>query len=1129
VAELPQENRWDLEVTQVKKTITVFLIFGIIFYPQMTFALPQGETVVSGTASFDRSQADQLTVNQGTDKLIVDYQSFSIGQPELVKFLQPSTSSVALNRVVGGDPSSILGSLQSNGIIYLINPNGVVFGPGSQVDVGGLVASALNITNDDFLSGRYQFSGEGGVLINKGTISAPGGYVALLGSGVLNTGVIVADLGTVALAAGESITLNLDAKGLIGVVIDQATSKNLTGQDAAIVNQGNITADGGKVLINAQALNTVFDKAINTTGIVQARSLEVKDGEVALVANGNISIAGEINGGDVTIESTEGNVTHDLLSEVTTQDGNFRGAAGKDYILKNGASVNAGDGMIDILAGDNIILGDVTTDSLLQYQWEYVSGERGYKFLEFGYYLNDAGKLIYYPLVQGADIGEDNLTPVQGSGFIYEASANPELFTMFTRGDTNLFYPSDKSGKDTWVYYSDPTLNEDGLEHVQISSETQYGWEDIWGLGDQDFNDAVVDFRYQTIDIEPGVTLSSTSDIFLTAVNGGIQQIGGAIQTENLMLSTNTGITISGENVGLHNSIANISAVNHGSGEIKFKGTGDLVIADLTGETGLNTGVTGTNGITNEGVGGKIDIAVGGNLNIAGLVTGHGDISLAADGDIVHGENGNITIEQDPGVLAAPQKVISTSHEVGVWSNNDTIDVLWDLPIRAEGTFYQYTAQAGGEYTMAPGSEVRTNNGDATITANGDIRLALVDANNGNVAMTSTDGSILDNDLSQVPTDYDVIGHNIKLQADNGEIGGTAEEEEIDLGYPQLTFSYIFDLNNDSIPDQIADTYQAALNADGDWEFTTSYQTTQESDNWWFHIATLEITHNLISPEKHLGPFLIDTTAPVIFADKPEANQYSWYNSDVLVKFYATDNLSGFAPEGALTKDLNSETVSQEGSGLKVTSDGIFDRAGNEAEPIEVALNIDKTAPVISAGEPSGTQDTEGNYVSPVTVPFSAEDNLSGIAPDGEKQKDLDSKTTSGTGGGLTVTSDGVSDLAGNSTPGISAGPFLVLNDNPAPPPSPNPLPNPALFSANSNLLIVDTSIDENKVYYEVLNPSRFVSFEPVMKLGFYAYHPLAETDMSAFREIDLDVRAFEFIDNNIERKKQLAPYFEIR
>ncbi|HNQ50162.1 MAG TPA: filamentous hemagglutinin N-terminal domain-containing protein [Candidatus Omnitrophota bacterium] len=285
--------------------VSIFVVLSLALAPVNGYCLPQGEQVVEGSATFDRSQADTLNVNQATDKMIANYNSFSIAQPEAVHFIQPSSSSIALNRVTGVDPSMILGTLTANGRIFLINPNGVTFGQGCRVDTMGLVASTLNLSNADFMAGRYTFAGNGGSVVNLGYLNAPGGYVALLGSRVENRGIIEAELGSVALASGKAVTLKLDPKGLISVAVDEATIVNADGKDDAVLNVGTIRANGGKVLLTAQALDGVFKNAVNTSGIIEANSIDELMGEVGVSANQRVAIGGLINaaGGIVRVDS----------------------------------------------------------------------------------------------------------------------------------------------------------------------------------------------------------------------------------------------------------------------------------------------------------------------------------------------------------------------------------------------------------------------------------------------------------------------------------------------------------------------------------------------------------------------------------------------------------------------------------------------------------------------------------------------------------------------------------------------------------------------------------------------------------------------------------------------------------
>lgn len=253
-------------------------------------AAPTGGTVVAGNASIT-SAPGNTTINQSSQNTVLNWQSFDVGVTEAVRFVQPNSNSVALNRVLGADPSSILGSLSANGKVFLINPNGVLFGTGAQVNVGALVASTRNITDSDFLAGRYTFSGDSnGSILNQGAINADGGYVALLGANVSNQGVIAAKLGSVALAAGNALTLDVAGDGLLNVTV------NAGAVDALVHNGGLIQADGGQVLLTAQSASSLLQSAVNNTGVIQAQTIENRDGVIKLL--------GDMQGGTVNVGGT---------------------------------------------------------------------------------------------------------------------------------------------------------------------------------------------------------------------------------------------------------------------------------------------------------------------------------------------------------------------------------------------------------------------------------------------------------------------------------------------------------------------------------------------------------------------------------------------------------------------------------------------------------------------------------------------------------------------------------------------------------------------------------------------------------------------------------------------------------
>lgn len=285
------------------KTLAVSLMMA---FGANVFALPVGGVVAQGGASISGTPGS-TTITQTTQNVAINWQSFSIGVGQAIQFVQPNSSSVALNRVLGPDPSSILGNLSANGKVFLLNPNGILFGHGSQVNVGGLVASTLNMTDNDFMAGRYQFAGSSGAaVLNQGTINAPGGYVALLGANVANNGVIVARLGTVALAAGNAMTLDVAGDGLLNVAVSQGAV------NALVENGGLIQADGGQVLLTAKSAGNLLQSAVNNTGVIQAQSIVNHNGTIRLLGDmqsGTMTIGGTLDVSGTAAGQTGGNVT----------------------------------------------------------------------------------------------------------------------------------------------------------------------------------------------------------------------------------------------------------------------------------------------------------------------------------------------------------------------------------------------------------------------------------------------------------------------------------------------------------------------------------------------------------------------------------------------------------------------------------------------------------------------------------------------------------------------------------------------------------------------------------------------------------------------------------------------------
>ncbi|WP_165847964.1 beta strand repeat-containing protein [Paraburkholderia lacunae] len=302
--------------------------------------LPGGAKVVSGNVTVTQPNGQQLVVNQGSSSAIINWQSFSIGYGNNVTFVQPNASSVALNRVVGGSPSSIFGSLTATGKVFLVNPAGVLFAPGASVNTGSFVASTLGISDSDFLAGRYTFQNDGsaGSIVNQGAVNARDGAVVFIAPQIVNAGNVSAT-GGVALAAGDRVSMTLDAESPLSVSVDASALK------ASITHSGTIFS-GGPVLLSAQTRDSALDTVINSSGVIRARSISSNGEDIQLNggAQGIVSISGTLDASGAGASGHGGNiaVSGDQLALAGTAKLDASGAVGGGTILVGGAAHGAG-------------------------------------------------------------------------------------------------------------------------------------------------------------------------------------------------------------------------------------------------------------------------------------------------------------------------------------------------------------------------------------------------------------------------------------------------------------------------------------------------------------------------------------------------------------------------------------------------------------------------------------------------------------------------------------------------------------------------------------------------------------------------------------------------------------------
>jgi filamentous hemagglutinin family protein len=270
---------------------------------QAQSVLPSGGSVVGGSAVATISTAgNAMSISQSAQNAIINWGSFSIGSSNSVRFNQPNATAIALNRVQGNNPSQILGSLSANGRVFIVNPNGVLFGSGASVSVGGLVASTLSISDADFntgtQTGAFKFTGgaaTGGTVVNQGSLSATGGgTIALLGTASNAAGgSITANGGTVALADADVVTVDFQGDGLTQLSLSGASLNQLL----SVGNAGTLQADGGRVSLQAIGAPNAQQLVVNQTGVIRARSMQGSAGQIILDSgsDGTAEVSGTLD------------------------------------------------------------------------------------------------------------------------------------------------------------------------------------------------------------------------------------------------------------------------------------------------------------------------------------------------------------------------------------------------------------------------------------------------------------------------------------------------------------------------------------------------------------------------------------------------------------------------------------------------------------------------------------------------------------------------------------------------------------------------------------------------------------------------------------------------------------------
>lgn len=315
------------------------------------YAMPTGGQIQSGQGTIAQN-GKNMTVTQQSGKMAVDWTQFNIARDEAVKFAQPGRDAVALNRITGGQKSVIDGALSANGNLFLVNPNGVVFGKTSSIEVGSLVASTAQL-NDTYMK-RFADStanlnltigdGNTSAILNEGTITAQGGLVALHAAQVENTGTISNPGGTVALAAAKQLTLSPDSDGKLNYAVDGELAQ------AKALNSGRIQADGGYVVMTAKSADDVLGTVVNNTGTIEAKTLRQDEkGQILLDGgqSGQVEVSGTLDASGTDEGQSAGSIKVIGQKTVVNDNTNLlaKGNADGGKIETSGDVLSLGNGL----------------------------------------------------------------------------------------------------------------------------------------------------------------------------------------------------------------------------------------------------------------------------------------------------------------------------------------------------------------------------------------------------------------------------------------------------------------------------------------------------------------------------------------------------------------------------------------------------------------------------------------------------------------------------------------------------------------------------------------------------------------------------------------------------------------
>jgi len=315
---------------------------GAFASPPAVNALPTGGQVAAGNVAITQTISSSnavMNINQSSQKAIINWNSFDVGKNATVNFNQPNANASTLNRVNSATPSMINGAVNANGQVIFVNPNGVIFGKGAEINTGGIIATTMDIKDADYLNGNMNFSGNGaGRVINKGVIKGnnANSYIALMAPEVRNEGVISATLSsnnTAALIAGQKVTLTIHNGQLSSYQVDASAIKTL------IENKRLIEVKGGQVFIAANAASDLKASVVNNTGTIKADGFSQNGGQISIVAS-NVTQSGTVSANSDTSNGGQINITADTTNLDSGSNTTAKGNTGGGQISVGKSTIN---------------------------------------------------------------------------------------------------------------------------------------------------------------------------------------------------------------------------------------------------------------------------------------------------------------------------------------------------------------------------------------------------------------------------------------------------------------------------------------------------------------------------------------------------------------------------------------------------------------------------------------------------------------------------------------------------------------------------------------------------------------------------------------------------------------------